>query len=215
MDKTVKWQDDYWLFIIQLYLRKPTGIKPMYSRDMVELSLQLHIHPRTLYNQMCRLASLATPGIEHIWTTYSNNPRKLSKAINMLHDMAGFGYADEFYEGVAVNESFEKDFKPITDSPNLKPVHLIIILDLYFRLTPITMVTDTPEIIELAKQLHITPVEIVEIMDVYQHCDPYLNRTDILFSSLFIPCQQIWQRYGNSKLEDLASFASDLKEYFK
>ena len=33
------WQDDYWLLLMQQYLRKPTGIKPTYYREMVNLSI--------------------------------------------------------------------------------------------------------------------------------------------------------------------------------
>lgn len=46
MAKNTNWKDDYWLFILQLYLRKPVGIKPMYSRAMVNLALEVHVHPR-------------------------------------------------------------------------------------------------------------------------------------------------------------------------
>ena len=41
------WQDDYWLLLMQQYLRKPTGIKPTYDREMVNLSIELHIPPQS------------------------------------------------------------------------------------------------------------------------------------------------------------------------
>jgi hypothetical protein len=50
---------------------------------------------------------------------------------------------------------------------------------------------------------------------VFQHCDPYLNRRDITLSPLLLPCQQIWQRYGNCDTIQLAQLAKELKEYFK
>ena len=81
MYKKAKWSDDYWLLLMQIYLQRPVGIKPMYSRKMVELSLELHIAPNVLYNRMCQMANLQTPRIEHIWETYGNNPRKLSRAV--------------------------------------------------------------------------------------------------------------------------------------
>ena len=91
---------------------------------------------------MCQLASIDTPRIERIWETYGSNPRRLSRAVRLLREMKGFGRADEFYDGVEVNETFEKDFKPCVKEPvELTPVMLILILDLYFRLTPITMPT--------------------------------------------------------------------------
>ena len=46
------WSDEYWLLLMQLYLRKPEGLKPIYSRKMVELGMELHLEPRFLYEQM-------------------------------------------------------------------------------------------------------------------------------------------------------------------
>ena len=214
MARNVKWSDDYWLLLMQIYLQKPVGIKPMYSRKMVDLSLELHIAPNVLFARMCQIANLETPRIEHIWETYGNNPRKLSRAVRLWREMRGYGNANEFYDGVELNESFEKDFKPVLPDSSWTPVALILVLDLYFRLTPQTMVTATPEIQELARLLKVRSAEVVEVMDVYQHIDPYLNRRDVLFNSLLGPCSDVWQRFGNSDTERLASFAKELKEYY-
>lgn len=215
MAKNSKWQDDYWLLLMQIYLQKPVGMKPMYSRKMVDLSMELHIAPDILFNKMCQIANLETPRIEHIWETYGNNPRKLSRAVSLLREMRGFNNAEEFYDGVETNESFEKDFRPIADDETLTPVMLILILDEYFRLTPITMVAVTPEVQQLARLLKLKPQKVVEVLEVFQHCDPYLNRKDVVISPLLLPCQLVWRRFGNAKTEDLASYAAQLKEYFR
>lgn len=216
MTRNSKWQDEYWLLLMQLYLQKPTGVKPIYSKAMVDLSLELHIEPHALFNKMCQIANLETPRIEHFWELYGQNPRKLKRAVNLLREMWGFNNALEFYDGVETNESFEKDFKPIADHTSLTPVMLILILDLYFRLTPITMVTETPEVQDLAKQLKVTPQEVVMVMAAFQCCDPYLNRKDeAVDAALLQACQQVWRRYGNDNPEDLASFAEQLIEYYK
>ena len=161
MAKNIKWQDDYWLLLLQIYLQKPVGIKPMYSRRMVDLSLELHVHPSVLFNKMCQIANLETPRIERFWETYGENPRKLARAVSLFREMKGFNNADEFYEGVEVSESFEKDFKPVADGEKFTPVMLILILDLYFRLTPITMVAETPEVQELARLLKVKSHEVL------------------------------------------------------
>ena len=122
--------------------------------------------------------------MEKLWQTYGGNPKKLSRGVKLLRQKKGFNNADAFYDGVEVNETFEKDFKPIDDATNLTPVMLIMILDLYFRLTPITMVAETPEIVDLAKLMKIQPQQIAKVMDVYQFCDPYLNRDDMMVSNL-------------------------------
>ena len=215
MAKNSKWQDEYWLLLMQLYLKKPVGIKPMYSKAMVDLSMELHIAPNQLFNKMCQIANLETPRIEHLWEVYGNNPKKLKRAVNLLREMWGFNNALEFYDGVETNESFEKDFKPIADDSNLTPAMLTLILDLYFRLTPITMVAETPEVQELAKLLKVGEHDVVEAMEAFQRCDPYLNRRDVIMGDLSLACQQIWRRFGNANPEELASYASQLKEYFK
>ena len=215
MAKDQKWQDDYWLLLMQQYLKKPVGMKPMYSKAMVNLSMELHVAPQILFNKMCEIANLQTPRIERIWQEYGKNPRRLSRAVSLLRQMKGFGNDNEFYQGVDIQETFERDFRPINDATSITPVMLILILDLYFRLTPITMVPETPEIQELGRLIKIPAREVADIMDIYQHCDPYLNRKEVVFSPLFPACQEIWQRYGNMDTEQLASHAQQLKAYFK
>ena len=187
----------------------------MYSRKMVDLSLELHIAPNVLFARLCQIANLETPRIEHIWETYGNNPRKLSRAVRLWREMRGYGNANEFYDGVEMNETFELDFKPVAEGETMTPAMLILILDLYFRLTPITMVSETPEVQQLARRIKVKPKDVVEVMEVFQHCDPYLNKKDVVISPLLLPCHEVWRRFGNSDTEELASFAAQLSEYFK
>lgn len=215
MAKNSKWHDDYWLMLMQIYLKKPAGMKPLYYRDMVELSLELHIAPQALQARMQQIARLDTPRIERIWQTYSKAPQRLQRAVALLRKMNGFGAADEFYDGVEVQETFEKDFRPLPGDDRFTPAQLIMVLDLYFRLTPATMVALTPEVQELARLLKHKAAEVVEVLDVFQLCDPYLNRTEVTFSPLLLPCQQVWQRFGNQDPAVLADFVTQLKEYFR
>lgn len=215
MAKKVKWLDEYWLPLMQIYLLKPIGIKPVYHRKMVELGMDIHIHPSVLHAKMSQLAKLDTPRMERIWQTYGKDPQKLARAVSLWREMRGYGNADEFYDGVEVAETFEPDFKPVSADSALTPAMLIIILDLYFRLTPITMVAETPEIKDLAHLLQVKPQDIVEAMDVFQRCDPYLNRKDMFVSGLLLPCHNVWRRFGNGSLEELSAFAEQLMDYFR
>ena len=215
MAKNTVWQDDYWLLLMQIYLHKPVGVKPLYSREMVDLSVELHIAPQILRSRMQQIATLETPRIERIWRTYADNPRKLARAVKLLREMKGFGSAGDFFQGVEVQETFEKDFRPLAEDERFTPVMLILILDLYFCLSTITMVEETPEVLELAKLLKLKPADIVMVLDVFQTCDPYLNREASVDSALLLPCQQIWQRYGNMEPHVLAAYAEELKEYFR
>lgn len=214
MARKTLWNDDYWLLLMQVYLRKPIGVKPLYSRDMVSLSLELHISPQQLRARMQQLATLDTPRIERLMNTYAGNPKKLSRAVRLLREMKGFGKANEFYEGVELNETFERDFHPIEEDPRLTPAALILLLDLYFKLTPNTMVSKTPEVQKTARLLKLKADEVTDLLNIYQHCDPYLNRSDVVFSPLMLPCQQVWQQHSND-VNRLAAYADELREYFK
>lgn len=209
------WSDEYWLLLLQLYQQKPAGVKPLYSHQLVKLSLELHIPPQNLYEQQFVLRQRNMPVMRLIWETYADNQRKLNRDVRKLRALKGFGQPKEFYEGVEVKETFEKDFMPLPQNERLKPVMLIMILDLYFQLTPITMVTETPEVKEMAKTLKLAPATVVEILDVFQFCDPYLNRDDLMISPLLLPCQEIWTRYGNDNPNKLSSLAAQLHEYFR
>lgn len=209
------WNDEYWLLLLQLYLKKPVGMKPLYSRQLVDLSLETHVPPRYLYNQMFRLRHSNSPLLHLLWETYGKQPKKLTDDVKKLKRMKGFGKSEKFYDGVEIKETFEKDFRPLPQNKQLKPVMLIMILDLYFRLTPITMSPETPEVRQLAKLLHITPQLVADVMDVFQFCDPYLNRDDMIINPLLLPCQEIWNRYGNDNPETLSALAAQLRDYFK
>ena len=215
MAKNQLWHDDYWLLLMQLYLRKPVGVKPIYSRQMVELSIELHIAPQQLFARMCEIANLETPRIERIWEDYSRNPKRLTRAVQLLRNMMGFNSAGGFYDGVEVEETFERDFRPLSEDERLTPAMLILILDLYFQLTPSTMVTQTPEVAELARLLKLKANEVVQVLDIFQICDPYLERNEVTFSPLLLPCQQVWQRMVDKEPQQLHALAEELKEYFR
>ena len=215
MAKKTVWHDDYWLLLMQAYLQRPVGVKPLYSRKMVELSLELHIAPEALQTRMQQIATLKTPRIERIWNTYSTNPKRLARAVRLYRSMKGFGAASEFYDGVEVQETFERDFRPLAEDERFTPVILILILNLYFQLTPQTMVTQTPEVGQLARKVQLKAQDIVEVLDVYQICDPYLERSEVTFSPLLLPCQQIWRRMSDKEPQDLHALAEQLLEYFK
>jgi hypothetical protein len=215
MAKKIVWQDDFWLPLMELYLKRPIGVKATYSREMVGLSMELHVEPPVLAERMEQIAKLSTPRLEHIWETYSDNPRRLKRAVSLWRQMRGFGFADSFYDGVGVEESFESDFRPIAEDERLTPVALIIMLSLYFQLTPQTMVVETPEVQEIAHLLGVDAALVVYVLQTYQICDPYFVHRNSSTSLLLKPCQNIWRRYGNGDIEQLTAFAEELKAYYK
>lgn len=208
------WTDEYWLPLLKLYKAAPEGVKPMYSRGMVELAVGLHIPPQLLYRQMFRLRRPDSPWLRRLCEGYAGNPRRLSSDVKKLRRMSGFSSGGGFYDGVQVCETFEKDFRPIDGCPGLKPVMLVMVLDLYFRLTPPTMVDDTPEVVQLARLMRVKPHDVVEVMALFQAIDPYLHRPRPQESPLLDACRDVWQRYGNADPSELASLAAQLREYF-
>lgn len=215
MANSTKWNDEYWLLLLQLYLRKPVGVKSTYCRDTVDLALELHIRPDVLAEKMKAFATLSTPRIERIVSTYAANPRRLARAVRLLREMKGFNNADEFYDGVETNETFELMFRPVAADTELSPIMLTLILELYFRLTPITMSVETPEVVELAKLMHLKPETVVEALLAFQQCDPYLNRKSTTSSLLSVACQTLWHRYASDNPDALVRQAEEMKEYFK
>ena len=215
MAKNQLWNDDYWLLLLQLYLRKPVGVKPMYNRDLVNLSLELHIAPQQLHQRLKDIDNLETPRIERIWREYGENPQRLTRAVRLLREMKGFNSAGDFFEGVAIEETFEGDFRPLAEDSRLMPFMLVMILDLYFHLTPATMVKETPEVRDLASLMKIPTTLIVEVLQIFQHLDPYLRHKGEPINALLQPCRQIWERYANMDTDQLAEYAEQLSAYFK
>ena len=215
MAKNQLWNDDYWLLLLQLYLRKPVGLKPMYNRDLVNLSLELHIAPQQLHQRLKDIDNLETPRIERIWREYGENSQRLTRAVRLLREMKGFNSAGDFFEGVAIEETFEGDFRPLAEDSRLMPFMLVMILDLYFRLTPATMVKETPEVRDLASLMKIPTTLIVDVLQIFQHLDPYLRHKGEPINALLQPCRQIWERYANMDTDQLAEYAEQLSAYFK
>ena len=216
MAKKSNWNDDYWLLVVQLYLRKPVGVKPLYSKVVIDLCSEIHVSPSVVRAKMKAVEKLQTPRVERLWRTYSGSPAKLRRAVELLRQMTGFGNAGEFFDGVAVNEeSFERDFRPIDSDSELTPVMLILILNLYFSLSVLTMVAETPEVVELSRLMHVSAKKTAEVLNAFTYCDPYLNRQDSTPSPLLNACREIWSKYGDWSIEQLAEYAEQLKEYFK
>lgn len=215
MRKPANWSDEYWLPLLQLYLKKPTGMKSLYSRPLVELGMELHLTPQTIYTLMHSIHDLDSPLLRRLWDTYATRREMLNNDVDQMRRMRGFGSEASFYDGVDEVESFEKDFRPIVQDVRLTPVMLIMAIDLYFRLTPNTMVVETPEVRELAKLMRIDDALLVEVLREYIACDPCLQKPEVEAGRLHEPCMDVWRRFGQMQPQHLAARASLLSEYFK
>lgn len=215
MEKSNRWSEEYWWLIMQLYLRKPCGVKPLYNRDAIDLCLKIHVEPEVIHEKLLSLDASATPWLKDFRSRYEANPNKLKRAVDKTERMMGFGSAGAFFQDVETHETFEKDFRPLPDCEGLTNVMLTLMLDLYFKLTPPTMVAETPEIIDLSKRLRVKPELTVRVLVTFQYCDPYLNRKNPPRSPLFDACLAVWSRYDGCTPETLSSTSADLMEYFR
>lgn len=125
------WNDDYWLLVLQLYLKRPTGVKAVYAREAVDLAVELHLPPPFIHQQLQEMDRRDRLVLQLVWDTYAQKPRRLAKDIARLRKMKGFGCEQAFYEGVEVRNTFEDFFLPLTEDHELKPVMLVLVLDLY------------------------------------------------------------------------------------
>ena len=91
---------------------------------------------------------------------------------------------------------------------------LVIILELYFALPPNTMVSETPEVLDMARLLSLKPEEIVRILEIYQTFDPILKRKAAEPSPIVDEAKRIWKRYYSEQPELLHTEADKLKLYF-
>lgn len=216
------WTDEHWPLVIQLYQKKPVGIKPMYSVDTVRLALELHIPPQTIYQKMFQLRQPQLPSLKLLMEGYVNNPRRLNADCKKLRQLSGMGNASEFYDDVPLVETWELDFKPVNartaqmmGRPLFTPVMLIMILDLYFRLIPTTMVADTPDVKDVARLIDVSADDVVDVLLIYQYCDPFVQHTDSLMDPMLPPCHKVWQRYANGDPMALSNLAHQLRAYFE
>lgn len=209
------WQDEWWPFVLLLYMRTPAGVKRVYSRAVVDLALELHVRPQIIIGKMLELRNAATPSVRRLMERYHNRRRSLVYRVEKLREMRGFSSCGAFFEGVPVRETWEQDFRELPGCGGLTPVALILVLDLYFRLTPSTMRPETPEVKELAHLIRQPQERVAEVMGVYQILDPYLSRGEFMVTPLLKPCQQVWQRYGNGDIEQLAALAAQLRAYYE
>ena len=72
------WNDDYWLLVLQLYLKRPTGVKAVYAREAVDLAVELHLPPPFIHQQLQEMDRRDRLVLQLVWKTYAQKPRRLA-----------------------------------------------------------------------------------------------------------------------------------------
>ena len=216
MIESPSWNDEYLLFLMQLYLKSPIGIKPLYSKSLVNLSLELHIEPQTILKKLQEFAENKdkTPSLKLLWDTYSKDEKKLDETISQIRKMRGFGKPDKFYKNVQTVSSFESQFLPIEGYKNISPVMLIMVLYVYPTILPTAMEETTPEIVELSKTIDLKPRSVLKIMKTFLMCDPIMNREKDENDTLYQACLEVWREYANDTPDKIKKKVEELKDYF-
>lgn len=229
------WNDQYWPLIIKLYLAKPVGMKAMYSKGVVDLSIELHIPPFYIYERLEEVERNQRPLLQRLRTLYEGNARRLSRDAKLLRQMAGFGTGGLFFEDVCIDNDFERDYCPVADDTAMTPAMLTLILNLYFQLIPDTMKATTPEVQQLAKRLHVSTDEVVQVLMLCLAEDPCIpghRRERLLGSSsaassassasaagstasLSQAVSKLWHRYGNGDAMMVEEAAERFDHYFE
>lgn len=209
------WSEEYWPLIIQLYLQKPVGPKPCFSKPLVKLSLDLHIPPKFVHDRLLELSNIEHPHLQRLWNQYAHHPGKLRRMVDKLRSRRGFNAAETFYKEVELNETFETLFKPVSAQTTLTPLALTVLLDLYYQLTPTTMVEYTPEVKQLAQRMNTTTAEVVEVLQLYRGIDPFHKVKPNVSHALYEACRNIWQQYEQHTPQQINARAKELAEYFE
>lgn len=210
-----KWNNDCWLLLMQSYMKKPVGLKPVGTKDMVELAMELHVTPKLLGEKMAELDKHESPSLQKIWCTYHDNTRRLNRDAKLVRKMMGFGDAGLFYEGVETDDSMCHSFLPVDKTTDLSPAMLTLVLRLYFSLTPGTMVENTPEVEELAQCMKTTQQSVVQALEMFQTFDPILKREPAPESPLKEQAKLLWNKYYNDAHDTLNKKANEIEAYFE
>ena len=156
------WTNDLWPLVIKAYLSAPTGPKSNCSRPVVDLAMQLHMKPADIVDRLKTVDAHKNPMVERLLVHYQAHPKKLKRDAERLTAMSGFGNSGAFYDGVDTAEAgFERFYRPI-DGTAFTPAMLTILLNLYFRLVPATMVATTPEVIDMARRTMLTVDQVLK-----------------------------------------------------
>ena len=229
----MSWINDYWPLAINAYLAPPAGPKSCLSRPVIDLAVQLHMKPADIADRLGTIHSHGKPAVERLLQHYTAHPKLLKRDVARLLDMSGFGLGSAFYEGVCTAEQgFEHFYRPIAGTPFTEAM-LTLLLDLYFRLVPATMIESTPEVRDMARRTGLAAARVVEVLHAFRDVDPCTRRRDTATAqadtaqhtadatqhaadapTLGQLCRDTWQRLGNGDPMTTAAEARRFMEYY-
>lgn len=212
------WSNGYWPLAINAFLTPPEGQKTRYSRPVVDLAMRLHVRLADIVDKLNTVGAHSDKAVERLFCHYKAHPKLLKRDVARLCSMGGFGNGDAFYEGVdTAEQDFERWYRPV-DGAELTPAMLTLLLNLYFRLVPTTMVETTPEVADMARRTGLSAARVVEVLRIFLHIDPCARVRDndglADFSPLTPVCRDFWTRLGDGDPMKVAREAEKFLQYY-
>lgn len=194
--KAVKWTKEESILVLDLYFKKPVGMKKKDSLQIFDLAKTIGRTPNAVYRRMYDFLRWyptipllfyddmedENDSFQPFWNEYFLDSKKLHKDA----------------------ESFLSDIRVYT-----------LTLYLYFHLIPDTMAPKVPEVVALAKMVKRPPAFIVEILHNYLSCDPFMcGKVPQASCTLQKICRLIWERYDKNASK-LTAATEYITAYYK
>ncbi len=198
--KIAKWTKEESVLVLDLYFRKPVGMKKKDSPLILDLAQTIGRTPSAVYRRMYEFLR---------W--YPTIPLFYCEDVEDENDP----FQPFWHEYFTDSKKLHKDAEAYLSEIRI----YTLTLHLYFHLLPDTMVPKVPEVVALAKLVRKPVNTIVEILHNYLSCDPFMRgKTQQASTTLEKLCSLVWKRYEgnlpklNSAAEHITAFYQSKKK---
>lgn len=185
--RTEQWTKEESVLVLDLYMNKPIGLKPVTDESLTNLAQLLGRTPEAVFRRMQKFQQwypvLPFDADEDIyqdenpsvWSDYFNQPKKAHSEAPAL--------IDEWCAGT-------------------------LVLNLYFQLIISTMNEKVPEVVELSRVVKRPAKDIVDMLYAYASLDPFLKTNQYSGQTVSPICRHLWERYADDmdKLSHVAKY---------
>ena len=180
--------------------------------------MQLHLKPADIVDRLDTVHTHSNAQVERLLVHYTAHPKLLRRDAGLLASMSGFGNSSAFYDGVATAEPhFVRMYRPMHGTP-YTPAMLTVMLDLYFRLVPATMVPTTPEVVDMARRTGLAVEQVIEVLHTFLYIDPCARHRDgsapACAALLTTLCGNVWHDLDDGNPMTVAREAEKYLQYY-
>lgn len=185
--KAEQWTQEESVLVLDLYMSKPAGLKPVTNESLTHLAQLLGRTPEAVFRRM--------------------------QKFQQWYPVLPFGMNEEIFqdENPAIwSEYFNQPKKVHSEAPAILDEWCAetLVLNLYFQLIISTMNEKVPEVVELSKLVKRPAKEIVEMLYAYAALDPFLKTPQPSELAISPICHHLWNRYADDmdKLSHVAKY---------